>query len=90
MMPIPEQKDPIGLLLLKWVVIPCILISVFFMTVTVYTGKRTCVNMAKERGFVESQYTPSYRYTAGSCVMKKKKLPSGMIDNDAIMKVEMK
>jgi hypothetical protein len=88
--PIPDKMDLIGIRLLKWVFIPLVVVFILSMLIAVSLGKRTCSQMAKDHGFVESQYIPSYRYSTSYCVMKKKKLTNETIDENIFLKIEMK
>jgi len=88
--PIPDKQDFIGIWLLKWVFIPFVVVFILSMLINVSSGSITCSKMAEEQGFVESQYIPSYRYSTSYCIMKKKKLANGTIDENAILKIEMK
>ena len=85
----PDRTDPVGVWLLKWVFFPALLLAICYMIIDNYAGRRNCLQMARERGFVEAQYIPAFRYTAGACIMKKKRMPDGTIDNSAVLTVEM-
>ena len=86
----PDNMDPIGLWMLKWVVIPFMLFMVIFMVIDVTAGKRKCSQMGKERGFLDSNYVPVYRYSGGYCIIKRKRNVDGTVDENAVMRIEMK
>jgi hypothetical protein len=89
-MSIPDSMDPIGIWLLKWVFILLTVLMILFMIVDVGSGQRKCAQVSEIRGYLESEYITPYRYSGGVCIMKKKKNADGTVDENAIMKVEMR
>jgi len=86
MPPYPDKMDPLGIWLLKRVFIPVMLLFVLLMVFNVSSGKRKCLQMSTERGFLDAEYVPSYHYSGSYCIMKRKRNVDGTVDESAINK----
>ena len=76
--------DPIGLWLLKWIMIPLLIlwfsITLVDLEIMKYKGKKLC----EEYGYIESSYIPPNRVGYGEkYIFRKKVNPDGSIDETA-------
>lgn len=83
------KADPIGLRVLKWLVV--LILAVAFLGFFIRFGfwgstmMSRCQEMARDRGYLEATYVPGRSGSDDRCICSRKRNPDGTIDeNDSI------
>lgn len=85
----PDPNDPVTPWLLKWIFLPFVVVVFLVMAFDLQINQWKCSREAKRQGYLEGEYFPAYRFTAASCVCRKKPLPDGLVDEDAKLLLDL-
>ena len=77
--------------LLKWIVLPLVIIGGLVLLVDLEKGKWQCRRLAKEHGYIAWEYlSPTHVRFGEGCILTKKRNPDGTIDPQARLVIELR
>lgn len=81
--------DLITFRFVKWVFFPLIFFVIIFICVRIQINQWECEKMAKNNGYVEASYIPSYKGKGKACICSTKINIDGTIDTDAKLIIDL-
>lgn len=80
---IPNPDDQVTPFIVKYIVLPFILVVFLLMALDTQLNQWKCTREAKRQGYLEGEYYPAYRFTPATCVLRKQLRPDGTVDKYA-------